>query len=52
MVDKNTVRTYGVNQVFQYVEGIWLHRMSRQIKNIFEERPILYARNMYRATIL
>ena len=30
MVAQNTVRTYGVNQVFPFVKGIWLHRKSRQ----------------------
>ena len=40
MVAHNTVRTYGVNRVFRLVEGIWLHRMGRQIR-FFWERPIL-----------
>ena len=37
MVTQNRVRTYGVNQVFQLVEGIWLHGKGRQIR----KRPIL-----------
>ena len=40
MVAKSTVRTYGVNQDFQCVEGIWLHRNSRQI-HFFRKYPIL-----------
>ena len=32
MVAQNTVRLYGVNQVFRLVEGIWLHRQSRRIR--------------------
>ena len=31
MVAHNTVRIYKVNQVFRFVEGIWLHRQSRKI---------------------
>ena len=31
MVAQNAVRTYGMNQTFRIVEGIWLHRKSRQI---------------------
>ena len=30
-----TMRTYGVNQAFRFVEGIWLHRKSRQTIFIF-----------------
>ena len=41
MVVQNTVRTYGVNKVFQFVEGTWLHRKSRQIRKCFRKRPIL-----------
>ena len=40
MVAQNTVRTYGVNQVFRFVKGIWLHRKSCQIRFIWK-RPIL-----------
>ena len=32
MVAHFTMRTYGVNQAFRLVEGIWLHRNSRQIR--------------------
>ena len=36
MVAQNTVRTNKVIQVYQFVEGIWLHRKSRQIgKDLF-----------------
>ena len=32
-----TISTYGVNQAFRFVEGIWLQRKSRQIivKDLF-----------------
>ena len=30
MVAHYTMRTYGVNQYFRFVEGIWLHRKSHQ----------------------
>ena len=26
------MRTHGVNQAFRFVEGFWLHRKSRQIR--------------------
>ena len=35
MVAHSTVRTYGVIKVFQFVEGIWLHRKSRCIRFFF-----------------
>ena len=35
MVAQKTMHTYGVNQVFRFVEGIWSHRKSRH------KRPIL-----------
>ena len=38
MVAHFTMRIYGVNQVFRFVEGIRLHRKSRIF---FSERPIL-----------
>ena len=41
MVAQNTVRTYGVNQVFRFVKGIWLHRQSRQIRFFSRKRTIL-----------
>ena len=34
------MRTSWVNQAFRFVEGIWLHRKSRQI-HFFRQRPIL-----------
>ena len=40
MKAQNTVRKYGVNQVFRFVEGILLHRKSRQIRNFCRKRPI------------
>ena len=30
---------YGVSQVFRFVEGIWLHRKSRQIRKKNRKRP-------------
>ena len=35
MVAHFTIRTYGVNQVFRFVEGIGLHRKSHQIRIFF-----------------
>ena len=37
MVAQNTVRTYGINQVFRFIEGIWFHQNGRQIR-IFSEK--------------
>ena len=37
MVAQNTVRTYGINHAFRFVEGIWLLRKSRKI-NIFSRK--------------
>ena len=31
MVAQNAVRTYGLNQVFRFVKGIWLHQKRPQI---------------------
>ena len=33
-----TARTYEVNKVFRFFEGIWLYRKSRQNRNIFSEK--------------
>ena len=35
MVAQFTMRTYGVKQGFRFVEGIWLHRKSSQIRFFF-----------------
>ena len=35
MVAHYTMHTYGVNQEFRFVEGIWFHRKSRQIRFFF-----------------
>ena len=53
MVSQNTVHTYGVNQAFRFVEGISLHRKSRQIQ-FFSEKIYFtsYVRNMIWAAIL
>ena len=32
MVAHFTMRTYELNQAFRFVEGIWIHRKSRQIR--------------------
>ena len=42
MVAHFTIRTYGVNQAFQFVDGIWLHRKSRQIRKTSKKIPILH----------
>ena len=42
MVAHFTVRTYWVNQAFRFVEGIWLHRKSRQIRFFFSEKDLFY----------
>ena len=35
MVSHFTMRTFGVKQEFRFVEGIWLHRKSCQIRFFF-----------------
>ena len=40
MVAHFTMRTHGVNQAFRFVEGIWLHRESHQIR--FVEKGLVY----------
>ena len=42
MVAHFTRRTYGVNRTLWFVEGIWLHRKSRQIRFLISERPFLH----------
>ena len=32
---QNTVRAYGINQLFRFVKGVWLHRKSRRIQFFF-----------------
>ena len=53
MVAHFTLRTYGVHQAFRFVEGIWLHRKSRQ-SEIFSGKIYFasYVHNMFLATIL
>ena len=41
MVAHFTMRTYGLNHEFRFVEGIWLHRKGRQIRFFFRKCPIL-----------
>ena len=42
MVVGFTKRTHGENQEFLFVEGIWLHRKSHQIRFFLEKRPYLH----------
>ena len=42
MVAHFTMRTYGVNEAFRFVEGTWLHRKSHQIRFFVRKRPILH----------
>ena len=42
MVANFAMRTYGANQVFRFVECIWLHRKSRQIRHLFRKGPFLH----------
>ena len=43
MVAHFTMRTHGVNQAFRFLEGIWLHRKSHQIRFfLFGKRPCLH----------
>ena len=41
MVAHFIMRTPGVNQAFRFVEGIWLHRKSRQIR-FFLEKDLVF----------
>ena len=41
MVAQNTVRTYGVNQVVRFIEGIWLPRKNLKI-GFFSQKNLLY----------
>ena len=36
------MHTYGENHAFRFVEGIWCHRKSRQIRVLFRKRPYLH----------
>ena len=42
MVGHFTMRTHGVNKAFRFVEGIWLHRKSRQIRFFFSEKDLVF----------
>ena len=42
MVAHFTMRTHGVNQAFRFIEGIWLHRKSHQIRFFFSEKDLVY----------
>ena len=44
MVAHFTMRTHGVNHAFRYVEIIWLHRKSRQIRFFFSEKFVFIIR--------
>ena len=53
MVAHFAMRSYGLNQAFLFVEGIYLHRKSRPIQKKWEKTYFTtYVRNMFRATIL
>jgi len=48
MVAHFTMRTYGVNQAFQFIEGIWLHRKESNPGFISNKANCTsYARNMF-----
>ena len=53
MVAPFTMRTYGVNQEFRFVEVIWLDRKSRQIRFFSRKKTLFtpYVRNVKGATI-
>ena len=42
MVAHFIMHKYGVNQAFRFVEGIWFHRKSCQIRSFFRKGPILH----------
>ena len=42
MVAHFTMRTHGVKQAFRFVEGIWLHRKSHQIRYFSSEKDCFY----------
>ena len=42
MVAHLTMLTHEVNQAFRFVEGIWLHRKSHQIRFFFSEKDLVY----------
>ena len=48
MVAHFTLRTYGVNQEFRFVEGIWLHRKSSQIRFFFLWNYLFYIKRAQR----
>ena len=55
MIAHFTMRMYGVNQEFRFVEDIWLHRKSCQIRGKKKSKKTYftsYACNMFRATFL
>ena len=53
MVAHFIMRTYGVNQAIRFVEDIWLHVNSRQIRFFFSEKTYFasYVRNMILAVV-
>ena len=42
MVAHFIICTHGVNQAFRFVEGIWLHRKSRQIRFLSSEKDLVF----------
>ena len=42
MIPHFTMRTYGVNQKFRFVEGIWSHRKGHQIRTFSGKKTCLH----------
>ena len=42
MVAHFTMRTHGVNQALRFVQGIWLHEKSHQIRFFFRKKDRVY----------
>ena len=42
MVAHFIMRTHGVDQAFRFVEGIWLHRKSHQIRFFLSEKDLVH----------
>ena len=42
MVAQITMRIYGAKQGVRFVEGIWLHQKSSQIRIHFREKNVFY----------
>ena len=42
MVAHFSMRTHGLHQALRFVEGIWLHRKSRQLRFHFSEKDLVF----------